>query len=53
LPHWPCDTPLPAKFGINFADIDGCSVGVVRWRSKTTELVRSPLPTLVYPGSKF
>jgi hypothetical protein len=32
-PHWPCDTPQPAKVG------GGRSVGIVRSRTKATELV--------------
>jgi hypothetical protein len=40
-PHWPCDNPLAAKVGTNFADKRRSLVGIVRSRTKATELVDS------------
>jgi hypothetical protein len=37
--HWPCNTPLSAKIGTNFADKSGRSVDIVRSQTEATELV--------------
>jgi hypothetical protein len=42
-PHWPCDTSYPQKLALISPTSGGRSVGVVRSRTKATELVSSDL----------
>jgi hypothetical protein len=52
-PYWPCDIPLSAKVGTNFADKRRLLGGIVHSRTKAAELVSPWLNANIAIGCKW